>query len=690
MRVFSLIILACLFSVSGVLGQKIQKNPRPSPDASFAPKNGGEMDFQFQKGKPDMTPMSTVEDTLDAHFTICADTIHIISFNGSSQGYINGTTGNEFFFLPPEQPGDDTTFLYIREHGLLLDVPPPPMPYNTGRVKGVNIAFAPTTQRFGVADSFFVNIYDTEVDFNGNNNYVFRGRRGFRLTDFQTPYGGWKYVDFQDDTVLVDGLTMFSLQTRTAFSNDTLTFFLTSPTTVCGESLWFLNLANSQTHESLGWAQLSQMHLIPDSTLFGNPLFVPIIEYYSGPIIANAGQDQFMICGPGNSVTLAGSANQTNNVKYHWEPAGYLDDPNSPTPTATPLGTTTFTLTVTDISSGQTDTDVVMITVFSGIYINAGNDTTISCGSSVTLGDNIAIDNYKFLWEPSTGLSDASSPTPTATPSVTTTYKLTKTDPTSNCFEERFVKVTVTELLVKITGPNGQNEAIIDCGQSIQLKANVTANNPTFVWTPPQGLDNATIKNPMASPVVSTQYKLKVTDAAGCVGNASFDIQVTPIPVDAGAYQAGNPVTLNGTCGDPNATIVWSPSAGLSATNILNPVANPQNTTLYTLTVTKGDCTASDTVTVTGIVGLNGTLASALEVFPNPTDNIFTVRALGETAARPMSLKLVTLDGRVVLRRKLNDGAGSWQINVSDLSAGVYILNVEDETRSAYTKLIVR
>ncbi|MBK9378443.1 MAG: hypothetical protein IPM86_09490 [Saprospiraceae bacterium] len=46
---------------------------------------------------------------------------------------------------------------------------------------------------------------------------------------------------------------------------------------------------------------------------------------------------------------------------------------------------------------------------------------------------------------------------------------------------------------------------------------------------------------------------------------------------------------------------LWSPTAGLSSSSISNPIANPLNTTTYTLTVTNTNngCTATDQVVVT-------------------------------------------------------------------------------------------
>ncbi|MFN3840833.1 MAG: beta strand repeat-containing protein, partial [Cyclobacteriaceae bacterium] len=63
----------------------------------------------------------------------------------------------------------------------------------------------------------------------------------------------------------------------------------------------------------------------------------------------------------------------------------------------------------------------------------------------------------------------------------------------------------------------------------------------------------------------------------------------------------GGSVSLNSTVtGDPTIVYEWSPAAGLSATNIPNPVATPVVTTNYTLTIRDGNgITSSDNTTIT-------------------------------------------------------------------------------------------
>jgi hypothetical protein len=82
-----------------------------------------------------------------------------------------------------------------------------------------------------------------------------------------------------------------------------------------------------------------------------------------------------------------------------------------------------------------------------------------------------------------------------------------------------------------------------------------------------------------------------------------------PPTVNAGnnvSICGGQSVTLGGTPTATGGTLTnyvysWSPAAGLSASNVANPTANPTQTTSYTVTVHGGDanCSATSTVTVT-------------------------------------------------------------------------------------------
>lgn len=90
------------------------------------------------------------------------------------------------------------------------------------------------------------------------------------------------------------------------------------------------------------------------------------------------------------------------------------------------------------------------------------------------------------------------------------------------------------------------------------------------------------------------------------VSNNYIPINVYSFSVDAGANQTieeGQSVQLNGSTTAPN--FVWTPAFYLSADNILDPVATPDETVTYTLTATENGCTLFDYVTVTVNSGLH-------------------------------------------------------------------------------------
>lgn len=81
---------------------------------------------------------------------------------------------------------------------------------------------------------------------------------------------------------------------------------------------------------------------------------------------ADAGKDKVIF--EGQSTTLNGVAGGDNLTSVYWTPTDYLDNPNSPTPVATPTDDITYTLHVVSGSCGST-TDDVFVRVYKQITI---------------------------------------------------------------------------------------------------------------------------------------------------------------------------------------------------------------------------------------------------------------------------------------------------------------------------------
>jgi len=70
------------------------------------------------------------------------------------------------------------------------------------------------------------------------------------------------------------------------------------------------------------------------------------------------------------------------------------------------------------------------------------------------------------------------------------------------------------------------SDTIIFVGDSVILTSNVTGSISGFTWSPVTSLNNPGILNPVATPVVPTEYKFLATDANGCVTEKSVFIDV--------------------------------------------------------------------------------------------------------------------------------------------------------------------
>jgi gliding motility-associated-like protein len=131
----------------------------------------------------------------------------------------------------------------------------------------------------------------------------------------------------------------------------------------------------------------------------------------------------------------------------------------------------------------------------------------------------------------------------------------------------------------------------------------LTSNATSFSWTPTTGLSSTATGNPVFSPQVTTTYI--VTASTGtCVAKDTIIVNVV---AGATASAGADAIILQGQTyqlqGNGSAgTYLWDPPAGLSASGILKPQANPVYTTTYTLKVTTSQgCIATDQMTLTVI-----------------------------------------------------------------------------------------
>ncbi len=307
------------------------------------------------------------------------------------------------------------------------------------------------------------------------------------------------------------------------------------------------------------------------------------VTVFVGSALINAGNDTTMCIG--DSVQL----NATGGVSYSWSPTTGLSNPNIANPIAFPNTTTTYVVTVTD-SLSCTGVDSVTVTVVTPPVITITNDTTICDGDCLQLN---ATGGTTYSWSPTTGLSNPNIANPTACPTVNTTYVVTVSN-AANCTNTDSVTITINPLPT-ITA---SNDTTICDGACAQLNA---SGGTSYSWSPTTGLSNPNIVNPTACPTVTTTYIVTGTDANNCTNTDTVIVTVNPLPTaNAGndtTICIGDSVQLNATGGT---SYTWTPAGSLTNPNITNPIAFPNTTTTYVVTVTDGlGCVDTDTVTIT-------------------------------------------------------------------------------------------
>lgn len=282
-----------------------------------------------------------------------------------------------------------------------------------------------------------------------------------------------------------------------------------------------------------------------------------------------------------------------NGGVFSWSPAAGLSDPNIADPFAAPTVTTTYTVTLSD-AIGCTASDSVTVTVYQLPTSDAGPDLTPCDGTTIGIGGApTGPAGSTYLWLPGTGLNSTTNANPTLTVTVDATYIVVVSD-TNQCVNADTMSVTVLPLPDVDAGPDLE----VCFGGSVQLQGSGAG---TLLWTPPFGLNDPNIPDPISTPEQTTVYTLTVTGGNTCTNSDQALVTVNVLPsANAGpdvAVCLGDSETI-GT--DQPGSYTWSPSLGLSATDIAQPSASPTTTTTYYVTLTDAtNCSETDSVVVT-------------------------------------------------------------------------------------------
>ena len=289
------------------------------------------------------------------------------------------------------------------------------------------------------------------------------------------------------------------------------------------------------------------------------------------------------------------------------------------TATLTASGSNTYTWSTSQISNSITvnPSQTSQYTVSSAnancttnktctVFVVANHTQLSQVHTAVCIGDSLklftTLPYVKYLWN--TGQQSPSIEVTQAGTYVVHTIDM------NGCIGEDSIHVLAYSPI-----PISLHDTSICKGQSVQLVG--PPGNYLYIWTPPSGLNNPGIYNPIANPTSSTTYMLNLINGA-CTTTNSLTVLVNPVPhlqVEP-AYSfilEGENVSLHALSTD---SCNWYPNNWLSCSSCNTTIAAPALETIYTVTATNQyGCTTISTATVQ--VDLEATLYIPNSFSPN-------------------------------------------------------------------------
>ena len=279
----------------------------------------------------------------------------------------------------------------------------------------------------------------------------------------------------------------------------------------------------------------------------------------------------------------------TTPYTYNWTPGNLAQDSISN------LCANTYIVTVTD-SNNCTVTDSIAIiepTLITATSTKIDVTCTSNCDGSATSNPSNGTGPYTFQWNGNTALGQAATETGLCF-GLNTVVIIDR----NGCSITDTINLGATDTVLADAGL----DTSICLGTPINLSGIPSGTFTSVEWfelpsITSLGTTNSITTTPTSIGVIC--YAFQVTGA--CIFTDTVCITVDPLPIadaglDVSIFENEN-TTLNATGGT---TYNWTPSIGLSDTTIFNPIASPEETTTYFVTVTSvSGCIATDSVIVT-------------------------------------------------------------------------------------------
>ena len=264
------------------------------------------------------------------------------------------------------------------------------------------------------------------------------------------------------------------------------------------------------------------------------------------------------------------TVNSNTDLNYLWSTGE-----TTPSIWVKPTQTISYFVTVTD-TNGFSNTKSRLITVYNKPLLNTTTDSIYACSGSSTKISVFGASEYR--WYPSLNLTDTIGATVYTTTQQNTTYYVIGEDD-YGCIDTLAIDV------IAVAGASistSLKDTTVCSGISVDLSVSGTTS---YKWEPGLYLNDSLINNVTSTPINDISYTVIGTDNHNCKDSIKITINTLAAPVltinkDTSNICIGDSIEL---IVDGAQTYSWSPSTGLNNINSTNIIANPQNTTNYTI-----------------------------------------------------------------------------------------------------------
>lgn len=468
---------------------------------------------------------------------------------------------------------------------------------------------------------------------------------------------------------------------------------ITSPVSaeVCEGTTLSLNVATNAPNVSFSWSGPASF-----SSLIQNPTISNVMSSNQGTYsvtVTNTDTGCSKTASKFISVNPTPSANISGNLSicagestvltasgggaYVWSNGN-----TSSSITVSPVQTTTYSITVTNPTTGCTNSTskTVEVKPLPSISIMSTPTEPVICSGTgnILLCASSDAEIPVYHWT-STGFSATNQCVTFEMPSETGTYLVSVTDEASGCANVGSLPVVIhTTPTVNIFQTPEQPFCN---GTDFTLCATSNASNPNYQWTGPGNFIGSSLCVSIneAGLAQSGIYAVSVTSNNGCLGTSNSTIQIgTPLQCE-GQFNNGT-VTALATGSFPPYTYTLFPGGQSNSTGVFYNLNSSIN---YSINVTDySDCMCS-TAVITGTV--DPVKQWGISISPNPGPGVFEI-AVETIPVEEFRFVLFDITGHQL--RSFIMEMPTKTLDLTDLSSGVYLLRVSDGRNTGTLRLV--